>query len=138
MKQIGKYLFLWIVGGSTYFLLEIIKRGYSHFTMFILGGICFIALGLINEKFSWETPLWKQSLLGGMIVTLLEFVTGYIVNILLKWNVWDYSNLPFNILGQVCLGFYFLWCIISIFAIILDDYIRYIKYGEEKPRYKLL
>ena len=54
MKQLLKYLFLFLVGGGAYFLIEIISRGYSHWTMFILGGICFITVGLLNEFFSWN------------------------------------------------------------------------------------
>lgn len=65
--------------------------------------------------------LWKQMLLGSVIITLLEFVCGCIVNLLLHWNVWDYSNLPFNILGQICLPFSILWFFISFVAIVIDD-----------------
>ena len=55
----------------------------------------------------------------------------------LHLNVWDYSNMPLNVLGQICLPFSLLWVIIAIGAIILDDYIRYCFFDEEKPRYKL-
>ena len=50
-------------------------------------------------------------------------------------DVWDYSNMPFNILGQICLPFTILWFFISILAIVLDDWIRYIMFDEEKPHY---
>ena len=54
VKQIAKYIFLGVIGGGIYYNLELIWRSYSHWTMFLLGGICFIALGLINELLSWE------------------------------------------------------------------------------------
>ena len=130
-----KYIALEITGGLLYVLIETAWRGYSHWTMFVLGGLCFLALGLINEVMSWDTPLWQQVLIGACIVTALEFLTGCIVNLWLGWNVWDYSNIPFNLLGQICLPFSVIWCLISIFGIVLDDYIRYIFFGEEKPRY---
>ena len=81
MTQLSKYGFLGIIGGIIYYLLECLWRGYSHWTMFILGGICFIALGLINEILSWDTPLVIQMLIGGTIITILEFITGCIVNL---------------------------------------------------------
>lgn len=137
LKLIFKYILLWFIGGSIYYLIEIIYRGYSHWTMFILGGICFISLGLINELFSWETPLWKQCIVGSIIITLLEFVTGCIVNLVLSWSVWDYSSLPLNILGQISIPFSLVWCGLSIIGIVLDDYFRYWFFKEEKPRYKL-
>ena len=132
-----KYVFLGVIGGIIYYILENIWRGYSHWTMFILGGICFIALGLINEIFSWDTPLISQMLIGSTIITILEFITGCIVNLWLGWNIWDYSNLPLNLLGQICLPFSILWYFISAIGIIIDDYIRYIYFNEEHPRYKL-
>lgn len=137
-KLILKYLFLFLFGGTVYCLIELLFRGRTHPSMYILGGICFIICGLYNEVLSWETPLVLQMFLGATSITILEFITGVIVNIILKLNVWDYSNMPFNILGQICLPFWFAWFFLSAIAIIVDDYIRYYFFGEEKPRYKIL
>ena len=73
-----------------------------------------------------------------MIATIGEFVTGCIVNLWLGWNVWDYSNMPYNLLGQICPQFIALWVSISLLAIVLDDVIRWRFFNEEKPRYKIL
>ena len=106
--------------------------------MFILGGVCFICLGLINELLPWTLPLWKQMLLGAAVITYFELITGCIVNIWLGWNIWDYSGLPGNILGQICPQFSFLWLWISLAGIVLDDWLRYWLFGEERPRYRLV
>ena len=135
LKIITKYLFLGIIGSIIYMSLEILWRGYTHWTMGVLGGICFICLGLINEILSWETPLTLQMLIGSTIITVLEFITGCIVNLWLGWNVWDYSNLPFNFMGQICLYFSIAWIFLSLVAIVLDDYLRYWFFNEEKPHY---
>ena len=137
IQQKFKYLFLFIAGGTIYGMIEMLSRGYTHWTMGVLGGICFICLGLINELLSWETPLVLQMLIGSTIITILEFITGCIVNLWLGWNIWDYSNLPLNLLGQICLPFSILWYFISAIGIVIDDYIRYIYFDEEYPRYKL-
>ena len=137
IQQKSKYLFLFITGGTIYGMIEMLSRGYTHWTMGVLGGICFICLGLINELLSWETPLALQMFIGSIIITILEFITGCIVNLWLGWNVWDYSNLPLNLLGQICLPFSILWYFISAIGIVIDDYIRYIYFDEEYPRYKL-
>lgn len=136
MKALCKNLFLFIVGGILYYLIEIIWRGRSHFSMFFVGGLCFVLIGKINEYISWETPVYIQSILGSIIITTIEFISGCILNIWLGLDVWDYSNIPFNLLGQICLPFSVLWIFISFAAILLDDYIRYFFFGEEKPRYK--
>ena len=137
IKLIIKYAMLFIIGGLVYMSLELLWRGYTHWTMGVLGGICFICLGLINEILSWETPLVLQMLIGCVIITILEFISGCILNLWLKLNIWDYSNLPLNLLGQICLPFSILWYFISAIGIVIDDYIRYIYFDEECPRYKL-
>ena len=105
--------------------------------MFLLGGTCFVLLGLINEILDWDTPLTLQMLIGCTVITVLEFITGCVVNLWLGWNVWDYSDLKFNILGQISLFSSIGWYFISLVGITLDDWLRYRLFGEKKPRYKL-
>ena len=138
LKIITKYLFLGIIGSIIYMSLEILWRSYTHWTMGVLGGICFICLGLINEILSWETPLVLQMLIGSTIITILEFITGCIVNLWLDWNIWDYSDLPYNLLGQISLFSSIGWIGLSLVGIVLDDYIRWKWFGEDKPKYKLI
>ena len=137
MKQLLKLWILSVIGGFIYILIELMYRGFSHWSMFLLGGLCFISIGLINELFTWKTPFYLQSFIGGVIVTLLEFIVGCIVNIWLKWDVWDYSNMPLNLCGQICLIYFGVWICISARAIILDDWLRHWLFGEKKPNYIL-
>ena len=67
MKTALKFAALALCGGGTYFAIEMIWRGYSHWTMAALGGICFVLIGGINEFFPWEMPLALQ----GVISTCL-------------------------------------------------------------------
>lgn len=136
-RQRRKYIALGLTGGLLYVLIETVWRGYSHWTMFALGGLCFLALGLINEVLSWDTPLWKQVLIGACLITGLEFLTGCIVNLWLGWDVWDYSAMPGNVLGQICPQYFLLWLLVSLAGIVLDDWLRFWWWGEERPRYKL-
>lgn len=138
MNQYRKEMILGLVGGIIYIAIELLWRGYSHWSMFVLGGMCFVLLGQINEVIPWDMPLWQQALIGTLIITGLEFATGCIVNLWLGWNVWDYSNVPFNILGQICIPYILLWTPLSLVGIILDDYLRYWMFKEDKPHYKLI
>lgn len=131
-----KQTILFGMGGLLYVLIEMLWRGYSHWTMFLVGGLCFALIGLINEVIPWEMPFVWQMMIGAVIITAVEFVSGCIINLWIGWNVWDYSELPFNVLGQICLPFTFLWFLISAVGIVLDDYLRYWWFGEEKPHYR--
>lgn len=137
MEQRLKYVFLFVTGGLLYNILEMLFRGWSHWTMFILGGVCFICLGLINEIIPWEMPLWQQVLISASIITGLEFATGCMVNLWFGWGVWDYSQMPGNILGQVCPQFFALWLPVSLAGIVLDDCLRYWWWQEEQPHYNV-
>ena len=106
--------------------------------MFLLGGICFVFLGLINEVIPWQMPLWQQILIGAVGIMTLEFLTGCIVNLWLGWGVWDYSGIPGNLLGQICPQYFVLWLPVALAGIVLDDWIRYRKFGEERPHYRLI
>lgn len=137
MKKVLKHLALFLIFGALYIVIELVYRGYSHWTMFVLGGVCGICVGLINEFIPWNMPLWAQASIGTIVITSLEFICGVIINLWLQWNVWDYSNIPFNICGQVCLPFILIWFGISHIAIVFDDYIRYWFFNELKPNYRI-
>ena len=132
-----KYAFLAWFGGSTYCTLEVIWRGYSHWTMLVLAAVVFIIVGLLNEVWSWQTSLALQVAAGMALATALEFITGCIVNLWLGWDVWDYSDMPGNLMGQICPQYTLLWAALVLVAILLDDYIRWRFFGEEKPHYTL-
>ena len=117
---------LFLIGGRLYTWIELLWRGWTHWTMFYLGGGCFVIMGLLNEyKFIWQQSLLMQSVVSAILITIFEFITGCIVNLWLGWQVWDYSSLPFNLYGQICLYYFLLWIPLSMAGIILDDWIRY-------------
>ena len=126
-----------LIGGIIYGFIEFFSRGYTHWSMVILGGICFVAVGLLNEILPWEMPILVQMICGGIIITTLEFITGVVINIQLGWAVWDYSQEQFNVLGQICPKYSLFWMLLSGVVIILDDHLRYWLFGEDKPKYKI-
>ena len=61
MRKISKYLFS---GHSSalYYTFEILFRGFSHWSMYVLGGICFVFFYIQGESMGWQEPVWKQTL----------------------------------------------------------------------------
>lgn len=132
-----KYLFLFLLGGFAYFYIEIMFRGFSHFSMIICGGLAFILCGALNQIAHFRISLITQMLCSTLIITALEFITGYIVNIKLGWNVWDYSGMPYNLYGQICLAYSLIWLVLSLACIFLDDLVRWKIFDEEMPKYQV-
>ena len=119
-----KIVALFLIYGLIYYGLEILYRGYSHLSMFILAGVLGVAIGLINE-ITPKINIWLETLIGTIIATIGEGVTGIIVNNILHLNVWEYSNLPFTFFyGQCNLIFCLIWFILTYIVIKLDDYLR--------------
>lgn len=137
IKQWLKIFILFLIGGFIYVAIELGFRGHSHWTMFLLGGLCFILIGGLNNYIPWEMSIIKQGIIGALIITSLEFIFGLVLNLYLNLGIWDYSNMPFNILGQICLPFSMAWFFLSLVAIFVDDWLRYILFKEEKPYYHL-
>ena len=137
IKHILKYLFLLAIGGVTYVLIEILARGFSHWTMFVVGGICFVLVGIINE-ITPKVPLIQQMVLSAAIITTIEFMSGCVLNLWLHLNIWDYTDEFGNILGQICPKHTLYWFLLSLVGIVLDDYLRHIFFGEKKPTYEFI
>ena len=112
MQSIIKFVVVFIAGGLIYGAMEIIFRGHTHWSMMVAGGICAIFLYLIAVKS--REPLWMKWIMGGAVITTVEFMAGIIVNIVLGWNVWSYAHNRANLFGQICLLFTLLWVLISV------------------------
>lgn len=108
-KKMNKFCF----GAVTYGIIEILYRGHTHWSMLITGGICFTVMCDILNEIN-PCSLLKKCIVGSIIISSIEFISGYIVNIILNLNVWDYSKNHCNILGQVCLLYSSLWALLMI------------------------
>ena len=123
MKYIKKYGLLFILGAVGYAAIEIIWRGRTHWSMMIAGGLCFILFSMVAEMLNGKSLLVKAAVCA-VGVTAIEFIFGVVFNIWLKMGVWDYSNVPFNIMGQICPMFSILWVGVAIAFLPLADAIN--------------
>lgn len=130
-------IFLFFIGGFLYGIVEMLFKGNTHISMIIAGGLSFILIGKLNEG-SHNPSVLGMMVISSLIITGIEFITGVIVNLWLHLNVWDYSDLPYNFLGQICLLFSICWFFLSFVAIVVDDYIRYFLLEGKKPHYHIM
>lgn len=126
MKTIGRQVGLFAVGGVGYGLIEILWRGFTHWSMAVTGGLCFSLLYRMCGRMR-ACCRWKKCLAGSALITGVEFLVGCFVNLRMHWNVWDYSKMPANLLGQICLPFTALWFLLCAPVTALCD-----KIGQEK------
>ena len=104
---------VFLLGGVSYSLIEILWRGYTHYTMVLLGGVCFLSLYKLFNLMK-DYSLLEKCVAGALLITTLEFTVGCFVNLVFHMNVWNYSSMPFNLLGQVCLVYSTLWGFLCI------------------------
>ena len=111
--RLWKRCVLFCVGGMAYLGLELLWRGWTHGSMFVAGGLCFLLIGHLTEL-ARPKSLPVQTLLGAGIITMVELAAGLVVN--RSYQVWDVRGLPLNFLGQICLPFCLLWVPVSLGA----------------------
>lgn len=108
-----RLLTLFAVGGIGYYALELAFRGRSHWSMVVCGGVCLCAVYHMNHRLR-GTNIFVRAGIGAAMITAAELVCGCLVNLLMQWHVWDYSGLPFQLWGQICLPFSLLWGMLCI------------------------
>jgi uncharacterized membrane protein len=106
---------MFLLGGVGYVSMELVWRGWSHVSMFLAGGTCFLLLGRLSKY--KNVPLLVRGIWGAGIITGVELMTGLLVN--RNFQVWDYRNTPLNFLGQICVPFTLLWIPVSMIAMVL-------------------
>lgn len=121
-------IFLFWMGGVIYQIIEILWRGHTHWSMFFAGGFGILIIDGIFNTFEKYISATTILILCGVSLTCIEFLSGCIFNICLKKDIWDYSQIKGNILGQICPIYTLYWSILSIPAILYAQFIRTLFY----------
>lgn len=123
MSKTKEYAVIFLLGGVIYSAVEVVTRGFTHWSMTIAGGIC---LMIIYHHFLThpDDGILSHCLFGMITITSVEFIFGVIFNMILGWNVWDYSNMYLNFMGQICPSFSAAWFLISVPAVMICEAVR--------------
>ncbi|MDE6455808.1 MAG: putative ABC transporter permease, partial [Dysosmobacter sp.] len=136
--KISGHIIRGMLGGILYGSLEGLYRGYTHWSMMLLAALLCVPLDIANERMPWTLPLCLQAALGGLAITAAELAAGLVLNVWLGLAIWDYSALPWNLWGQICLRFSVLWCLLAGPVIVAFDWLDYWLCDGDRPRYRLL
>ena len=107
-------LCLFLAGGSLYPSIELAWRKKTHISMSFAGGICLCLIDRVCNRCMKKKWLPLRCMAGSGIITGVEFLIGLVVNVAGKRNVWDYSSMPLNVMGQICLPFSIAWCFLTL------------------------
>ena len=108
------------LGGAAYPLMELGFRGRSHWSMSLAGGLGMLGIHWIGTALP-SLPFLLRCILCGGWITAVELAVGCGVNLLGKQGVWDYSNQPLQLWGQICLPYSLLWMLLSAPALLISE-----------------
>ena len=117
------YILLFSVGAVGYCLIELLWRGRTHPSMGLAGGLAFCLMAIIQKELKPLNFIYR-CIASGLSITAIELIFGGVFNLWLHKGVWDYSLMPFNLLGQICLTYTVLWCGLSSPMLIFTDILR--------------
>ena len=128
--DVMNFLLFFLIYGFLGFLLETVFRSISERRIFIsrgfltkgfcpLYGLCAV---LIIEIYTLCELTINGTLLTLIIatigsialVTLLEYISGRMLDRVFHYKLWDYSEYPLNLHSYICLEFSLLWGILAL------------------------
>jgi uncharacterized membrane protein len=101
-----------LAGAILYPLIELLWRGRTHISMALAGAICAALIWLLSERLG-RGSLLLRVFVAASLITLVELIFGVVCNLLLGLGVWDYSGMPMNFLGQICLPYFLMWVLLA-------------------------
>lgn len=119
MNEKIKNAAVFAIGAAGYTCAEILWRGWTHWTMAATGGLC--ALGIYRINKNSKACFAAKILESTALITVAEFAVGCIVNKLLRWDIWDYSKMPYNLFGQICPQYILLWIPLAVLALAVSS-----------------
>lgn len=90
-----------------------VNRGFMRGPFLPLYGTGGIMMLLVSMTF--QTNIFMVYVAGCVGATVLEYVTGVVMEALFKVRYWDYSNQKFNFQGHICLSSSLAWGFLTIF-----------------------
>lgn len=124
MKIFYKYVYIFLICCVVGFAVEtlwcLIKNGYIESRKSLVYGPLSVAYGMggvlltaVLGKFK-SSSLWKIFLIAFAVGTAAEYICSLGQEIVFGSVAWDYSHLPLNINGRVCLLYSLFWGVLGI------------------------
>ena len=92
-----------------------INRGFLHGPVIPIYG--FAAISILLATIPFKTNIWLIFILGALAASLMELVTGSFMEKTFHVKYWDYSDLPLNYKGHICLFVSLFWGALSVLMV---------------------
>lgn len=91
---------------------KLVNRGFMRGPFLPLYGSGALMMYIVSKPF--QDNLVLTYIAGVIGATVLEYITGVLMETLFKVRYWDYSSQPFNFQGHICLGSSIAWGFLTI------------------------
>lgn len=122
-----KYLFIFCLFSVVGWILELVYRsivmkkfinpGFMSGCVVPLYGFGAVIMNIICNLFSNIQSSYKVILIfiiSVILLSLLEFISGFILLKYFHLKLWDYSDFKYNYKGFICLEFSFVWGLLAL------------------------
>ncbi len=116
------FMYFWLYS----FIGFILETVYSFITTggfvakkcFVFSLLCPVygigALSILGTTYKFRKNYLLIFIFGALVATIVEYFVHFAYEMLFGMHIWNYSGLPYNINGRVCLLFTFFWGILSV------------------------
>lgn len=129
-QSLAMYTAVFFTGAFAYGLFELAGRGRTHITMGLLGGAAMCMIHRLDCRRGGALALLGKLIFSAACITAAELAAGVVLNLKLGLGIWDYSNMPYNFLGQICPAFSMIWFSLSGVGCMLDLAVRRVLTGK--------
>ena len=107
--------YLWEVAYVSARSHKLVNRGFLFGPILPIYG--FGAVTILHAAIPAGNNLLLVALFGGLSASVLEYITGALMEKLFGVRYWDYTSDPGNIRGYVCPRASFAWCVFSVLLV---------------------
>ena len=133
-----KYLFIFAFMSIIGWILEVLYRSFiskkfinpglmlgCSLPVYGVGGIILNLLADIKVVNNIYFNYFILSLIAMVLLTLIEYVGGVLLEKIFKIKLWDYSKYKYNLKGLICLRMSIIWGIVSlIYFVLLNNFLN--------------
>ena len=133
-----KYLFIFAFMSIIGWILEVLYRSFiskkfinpglmlgCSLPVYGVGGIILNLLADIKIVNNIYFNYFILSLIAMVLLTLIEYVGGVLLEKIFKIKLWDYSKYKYNLKGLICLRMSIIWGIVSlIYFVLLNNFLN--------------